>query len=153
MGYDTSFSGSFQLDKPLTPAHLAYLQAFADTRRMKRHVAGLEKYPDPFRVAVGLPLGIQGEYFVGTEEGIDGPSILDYNQPPDTQPGLNMQWVPNADGTSIEWDEGEKFCEYIEWLEYIIENFLTPWGYVLNGKVSWYGEENSDQGVIHVKNN
>ena len=153
MGYDTEFSGSFQLDKPLTATHKAYLEAFADSRRIKRHVADLEKYPDPLRVAVDLPLGIQGEYFVGTEEGVDGPSIADYNHPPSSQPGLNCQWIPNADGTAIEWDEGEKFCEYIEWLEYIIKNFLTPWGYVLNGKVSWYGEENSDQGVIHVKNN
>ena len=34
MGYTTTFDGEFKLDKPLIPAHKAYLMKFAKTRRM-----------------------------------------------------------------------------------------------------------------------
>jgi len=61
--------------------------------------------------------------------------------------------VPNADGTAIEWNEGEKFYEYIPWIKYLIDNLLKPWGYVLNGTVEWEGEDNSDVGKIIVKDN
>jgi hypothetical protein len=63
------------------------------------------------------------------------------------------QWVPRADGTAIEWDGGEKFYDYVPWLERIIERFLKPWGRVLSGSVAWQGESGEDQGVIHVKEN
>lgn len=156
MGYDTNFSGEFNLDKPLTVAHKAYLEAFASSRRMIRNAKLTEKRSDPIREAVGLPVGEDGGYFVG-EGGFhgqdDGEDVVNHNSPPTDQPGLWCQWVPNELGTAIVWDEGEKFYEYIDWLEYLIQHFLAPWGYTLNGKVAWYGEENSDQGVIYVKNN
>ena len=44
------------------------------------------------------------------------------------QPGLWCQWVPNASGTAIVWDEGEKFYYYIEWIKYLIEHFLRAVG-------------------------
>jgi hypothetical protein len=69
------------------------------------------------------------------------------------QPGLWCQWVPTDDGTMIVWDEGEKFYDYVEWLRYLIEHFLRPWGYTLNGAVIWQGEESDDRGRIHVNNN
>lgn len=68
-------------------------------------------------------------------------------------PGIWCQWVPTEDGAGIEWDEGEKFYEYTDWLEYIVEHFLKPWGYVLNGKVDWEGEARDDVGTIYVKDN
>lgn len=68
-------------------------------------------------------------------------------------PGYYCQWVPTGDGTGITWDGGEKFYEYVEWLEYIIEHFLVPKGYVLNGAVRYQGEEIGDVGRIEVKDN
>lgn len=68
-------------------------------------------------------------------------------------PGIWCQWVPTEDGEGIQWDGAEKFYCYDEWLVYLIEHFLKPWGYVLNGKVSWEGENHSDVGVIYVKDN
>lgn len=154
MGYTTEFSGSFKLDRPLSEAQRKYLAQFAGTRRMKRREAGLPS--DPLREAVNLPIGRDCQFFVGGS-GFAGQdrdeSIVDYNYPPDGQPGLWCQWVPNEDGTAIEWDGGEKFYSYTEWLKYIIENFLKPWGHTLNGKVHWRGEEFSDLGTIVVKNN
>lgn len=156
MGYHTDFHGKFNLDKPLTVAHKTYLEKFNQTRRVQRNALKTAQREDTVREAVGLPVGIQGGYFVG-EGGFagqgEGADITNGNNPPTGQPGLWCQWTPNELGTAIEWDGGEKFYDYVEWLEYLIQHFLKPWGYTLNGKVEWYGEENSDQGVIHVKDN
>jgi len=80
-------------------------------------------------------------------------SVVDYNHPPQGQPGSWCQWVPTNDLTGIEWDGGEKFYEYVEWLTYLIENFLKPWGRVLSGEVEWEGEDRYDRGKIVVKDN
>lgn len=54
-------------------------------------------------------------------------------------------WIPTPKRDGICWDGSEKFYEYITWLEYTIEHFLEPWGYILNGEVDWCGE-----GVVGV---
>jgi hypothetical protein len=51
------------------------------------------------------------------------------------------------------WNGAEKFYYYVKWLEYLIEHFLAPWGYVLNGTVTWQGEEGEDQGTITLADN
>ncbi len=69
-------------------------------------------------------------------------------------PGYWCQWVPACDeDTVIEWDYGEKFYEYVEWMEYIIDNFLKPWGYIANGNIEWFGEDRNDLGMIVVEDN
>jgi len=158
MGYTTEFEGRFNLDKPLSQAHKSYLQAFADTRRMKRDATKTANMPDSLRDAVGLPLGVDGEFFVGASaEGDYGQSktddIIDYNEPPTTQPGLWCQWDPSEDGMGIEWNGMEKFYSYIDWLQYLVSKFLQPWGYTLSGSVRWQGEDSSDFGEIVVYNN
>src|SRR5437588_5601505 len=124
MGYTTDFFfGGFKLDKPLKAEHAAYLVAFSHTRRMKRDTVETAKLPDPKREAVLLPIGTDGEFFVGSEENFgqnETPSIIDYNDPPATQPNLWCQWVPNDDGTAIVWDGSEKFYDYVPWLEYLV---------------------------------
>ena len=156
MGYTTDFEGSFKLDRPLTVAHKVYLDQFAETRRMKRDAAKTEKRDDPVRLAVGLPVGEEGAYFVG-EGGFagqdNGSDVLNHNVSPEGQPGLWCKWVPNEAGTAIEWSGAEKFYDYVEWIAYLIEHFLEPWGYKVNGVVEWDGEESDDKGRIHVKDN
>lgn len=155
MGYHTDFEGSFKLDKPLSEAHKTYLDKFSRTRRMDRSESKVIGLPDPIREAVCLPVGERGCYFVGAS-GFSGQdrdeSIVDYNSPPG-QPGLWCKWVPNSDGTAIEWDGGEKFYDYVSWLRYIIDHFLEPWGYTLNGEVDYRGENFNDVGTITVTNN
>lgn len=156
MGYTTDFTGSFQIAPTLKPEHLQYLIAFNFTRRMARNPELAAKLPDAIREAAGLLIGEQGGYFVGSDEDhgqqrtVD---ILDYNRPPSGQPGLWCQWVPNEEGTELEWDEGERFYNYVEWLEYLVENFFKPWGYVLNGLVKYVGEDSDDRGAIRVTDN
>lgn len=156
MGYTTDFNGEFGLNRTLDNNHREYLTKFSETRRMKRNADKAAELNDPIREAVDLPIGTEGEFFVGANgfAGQDSDnSVEDYNSPPSTQPGLWCQWIPGENGDTIEWDNGEKFYHYIEWLEYLIANFLQPWGYVLNGEVEWQGEERSDMGMIVVKDN
>jgi hypothetical protein len=146
MGYTTDFTGKFELNKKLDLETYMFLRKLNDTRRMARNVD--EKY------------GVEGEFFVDGGEDDDRffsnkakSNIIDYNTPPKTQPGLWCQWTPTEDAKHIEWDEGEKFYAYIEWLEYIIEKVLKPKGYKLNGEVEYQGEDPSDFGMIVVKDN
>lgn len=147
MGYTTDFSGAFLLDRPLEDHHREYLSRFAAVRHMRRETTSTATYPDPVREAVGLDVGHEGAYILCEE----GKNVLDPNSPPEGQPGLYCQWTPNADGTALEWDENEKFYHYVEWLEYLVEHFLKPWGYELSGSVHWYGEDPGDSGVIYAK--
>lgn len=137
MGYTTDFSGSFEIrPEPLDEKMIDYLTLFAETRRMKRNLNGF---------------GVEGEFYVygGGMMGQDKESnVVDSNQPPQTQPGLWCQWVPTGDGTRIVWDGGEKFYDYVEWLQYIEENFLLPFGKYLDGEMVWQGEDIMDRGRI-----
>ncbi len=164
MGYNTNFEGAFDLDQALTAEQKEYLEMFAETRRMLRSLYKLqllEKAEDgnsrcfELLSLLNLPIGPQGDFYCGT--GMCGQdhdhTIIDYNTEPTSQHGLWCQWVPDASGMKIEWSGTEKFYEYTKWLEYIITNFLKPWGHNLNGRVSWFGEERSDFGVLEVINN
>lgn len=156
MGYTTYFTGEFTLDRPLTIEHRTYLKTFSETRRMKRDASKTAEREDKVREAVGLPIGEDAAYFVGAtaDFGQEHTSdIVNYNRPPTGQPGLWCKWEPNEEGTAILWNEAEKFYDYVEWLAYLIEHFLEPWGYKLNGVVEWSGEEDEDVGRIHVRDN
>jgi len=157
MGYTTDFDGKFGLDRPLEPGHQNYLIKFNETRRMRRDAGRTVARPDPVRENAHLPVGTDGGYFVGARgsfgQEYDADDVLDSNNPPEGQPSLWCQWRPTDDGTAIVWDGGEKFNSYVEWLRYLIENFLSRWGYRLNGQMTWQGEEPGDRGTIYVQDN
>lgn len=159
MGYTTAFDGYFTVSPAMRPEHVAYLNKFSETRRMKRDVTVLAAMPDPIREAVGLPLGDEGEYFVGGHgemgQDADG-SIFDYNEPPASQPGLWCDWIVAKDeygNDVVAWNHGEKFYDYIEWIYYLRDRFFKPWGYTLHGTVTWQGESDSDIGEITIEEN
>lgn len=143
MGYSTDFQGRFDLDRELDNETHELLEGLATTRRMKRKVDG--KY------------GVEGEFYIYGSgqlgQNPDDATILDYNRPPATQPGLWCQWTPTADKKGLQWDGGEKFYSYVEWLKYLIDSVLAPRNYVLNGQVYWQGEDSDDRGRIDVKDN
>jgi hypothetical protein len=107
VGYTTYFSGEVTIEPPLNEQETAYLLRFAESRRMLR---------------------TQGPYYAdrGDDWGQTGEGILDYNEPPQGQPGVWCQWVPTEDGSAIRWDEGEKFYDSAEWMAYVIDTFLKP---------------------------
>lgn len=137
MGYNTDFRGKFELNKKLDDYTFDFLKDLNTTRRTKRNI--------------GPEFGIEGEFYFKD----DDVGIIDNNKPPSTQPGLWCQWTPvhEEDKDVIEWDGGEKFYDYIEWIEYIISKILEPKGYILNGNVCFNGEEANDYGVINIVNN
>ena len=160
MGYTTDFDGQVILDKTLTDDQAAYLRRFSETRRMQRDAEIASEQDDPLRIAVGLPIGPEGCYFVGDSDA----SVTDCNHPSQgeatvfdpedgKQPGLWCQWTVREDNDKIGWDGGEKFYHYVEWMRYIINNFLAPWGYVANGEIAWRGEDIGDVGIIIVDDN
>lgn len=144
MGYTTDFSGEFRLDRPLDDETHALLVGLSTTRRMKRK--GLD-----------TKFGVDGEFYFNPESTELGQeredSIVDFNRPPSTQPGLWCQWTPTEDKQGLVWDEGEKFYDYVEWMEYLIEKILKPRGYVVNGQVTWQGEDSDDKGMIDIRAN
>ncbi len=155
MGYTTEFVGSLSITPAIKPEHAAYINKFAATRRMKRRQDETALRPDPVREAVGLPIGLDGGYFVGAEgfmgQEWNASDVVNNNHPPQGQPSLWCHWV--IKNGELTWNGGEKFYEYVEWLEYLIEHFLGPWGYELTGKMYYLGEDPNDRGVIHVKEN
>lgn len=149
MGYTTYFDGQLAIDPPLSPKEVEYINKFADTRRMNRE---------------------NGPYFVGGEgfKGQDAEAdVIDHNSPPPEQPGLWCQWIVSEDGTTLEWDGGEKFYCATEWMEYIINHFLGQdpiakksnkhfdflEGHTLNGEITATGEESDDNWKIVVEDN
>jgi hypothetical protein len=141
MGYTTDFEGSFIIDKTVDEETAKLLKGLANTRRMKRNVQGF---------------GVEGEFYVDgkrfARQGEED-NILNYNAPPKTQPSLWCHWLLQDDNKTIEWDGGEKFYEYIEWMEYLIKTILKPRGYSVSGEVKWFGQEREDAGIINVNKN
>jgi len=146
MGYTTDFEGGFNITPVLSQKDNEFLTKFSETRRMAR--------------SVGPEYGIEGEFYVDGDGDKDWgawsvpkTNVINYNRPPSTQPGLWCQWIPTDDGSELVWNGGEKFYNYVEWLQYLIDKILSPRGYTLNGECQWFGENRDDVGVIIVKNN
>lgn len=151
MGYDTTFSGGLHFNKPVAEWLADYINEFSSSRRMKRDPEKIKEiYPNWGKLCFNGELGEEGEYFIG-EEGYRDESVVDYNSPPATQPGLWCQWIIH--NGQLMWDGNEKFYNYEEWLQYLIDNFFEPLGYILNGDIEWQGEDSEDFGCIHVVDN
>ena len=155
MGYTTEFNGQFKFNTTVSSGFRNYINAFSETRHMKRNVDKIkEVYPHWEYNCFNGNLGTEGEYFIETDGDLFGnASIIEVNEPARTQPGLWCQWRVTDDCSALEWDGVEKFYKYTEWLQYLIDNFIGPCGYKLNGDVEWQGEESDDRGIIHVVNN
>ena len=135
MGYQTTFSGHFDIAPALTPEDREFLLKLSNSRRMARKV--------------GPEFGMEGEFYVA-DEGIEerdfeNPNIIDEDRPPSTQPSLWCHWAPNASGTALQWNGREKFYEYVAWIEYLVEAILEPRGFTLNGTCLLYTSDAADE--------
>jgi hypothetical protein len=149
MGYSTDFYGFWRLTPALSLAQTDYLQKFARTRRVKRDPDAIENNR---RLAeIGLNLGVDAEHFVDVED--EDKSIVALNIPPGSQPSLWCQWRVNDRGDRLEHTGGEKFDRYVEWLDYLVEHFFSPWGIKINGLVKYEGEILLDAGTIEIIDN
>src|ERR1051325_10878251 len=127
MGFEISILGELGFDKPLSKEHAAYLTKFSNTRRMKRSNDNLESIQDPIREAVGLPLGNDGEYFVGSKarmgQDFGDSSILSDATPPANQPNLWCGWAPDKSRKKLRWNGIPQF-DPVAWLHYLISHFF-----------------------------
>ena len=149
MGYTTTFTGHLSFNKKPSKALKAYINNFSKSRRMKRDINKIKQSDANWQKnCFKGKLGTEGEYYIGNDEN----SIVNYNMPPSTQPSLWCDWIIN-DEDELVWDGIEKFYNYKEWMEYLIENFFEGDEYVLNGEIEFQGEYKEDHGFIVVKDN
>lgn len=159
MGYDTNFSGELVMSRRLTEPEHEYLSAFLDTAHYARDTSKLEGIPDPLREAVGLPLGDQGCFFMGRDESVasymiqyEDTLLEDYDYgPPVNLPDYGTDWYLGGlmDGRDVlRHEDGKSRGLYTDWLAWLVENILTPWGISLNGEVTWDGDDEGDMGRI-----
>jgi hypothetical protein len=129
MGYTTEFEGTFRLSRPLTVKEKNILDELADTDT--RHYPGAKEIPSDWKSGIHDKVEANGLVY----------------------PGYHCDWQPTEDGTEIEWNHTEKFYDYKEWLQFIIDTYLTPWGITLTGKIEYQGESIGDHGTLSVSNN
>jgi hypothetical protein len=67
-------------------------------------------------------------------------------------PRGQCQWVATHDLCGIAWDDGEKFREYVEWMQWLCR-WLTAHGITAAGDIAWQGEDPADRGVLRVRAN
>ena len=151
MGYTTWFEGGLTPNKPFKKEFVNYINAFSEKRHEPRDVEIIKRSdPDWAKHCLDGNLGPYGMYYVGNfDEGVIDRSLAKSY----TCPGYWCNWCINEETGVVEWNGGEKFYQYTDWLIYLIENFFEPAGYILNGEFIWIGEDSDDRGKISVVNN
>ena len=122
----------------LATEHRRYLVAFAGARRVMRHEILAGTLPDPLRVAAGLPAGLDGGYFVGSRGRAWDESVKNPHIPPTGQPSCTCAWLPVRSGAGLRQVAGataQPAQVQLDWLRYLVEHFLRPWGYTLSGEL------------------
>ena len=116
MGYNTCFEGSINIHKPVDEETKKLLHGLNTTRRMKRDI---NKLAELLNITVENCIALYGDegQFYFNYDGEMWQSctkdILNYNEPPTSQPGLWCNWRLNEQNNAIEWDEGDKFYDFI----------------------------------------
>jgi hypothetical protein len=134
MGYTTDFEGFITSIKPLPKKIEELINGISSTRRMARDIKNY---------------GIEGEFYINN----DKLGVIDTNKPPQTQPGLWCNWIYDPSNYRIRWNGTEKFYNYVEWLEYLLNiiNIFTECQF--SGIILWNGGDKNDCGTIIVKDN
>jgi hypothetical protein len=154
MGSTVQLHGRFKIEPPLNKDQVDYLKQFANSRRMKRDPLKVKALHDPLREAVGLPVGVEGEYYVGHPDYADSEvGVTDFNREPGDQPDVWCGWTAFEDGTHLVDTGCDKFPHFEPWLVYMIKHFFEPWGKTLNGSVLWSIQYGKYTGILKVQDN
>lgn len=92
-----------------------------------------------FTITPPLVPALMAELNAFSEERHDSPGF----------PGIWCDWHAR-DASTLAWNGAEKFYNYVEWLNYVVDRYLKPNGHQLNGEVTWHGEDHLDVGKIRV---
>ena len=123
MDYTTTFDGSFYLNKPLDATTIDLIN---NLRTTKTKI-----------------------------DNNDNENIMiceNMYETSSTEKSNTLHWYYNNKLECIQWDGNEYFTNYVAWLEYLIEEILKP-NYILNGKISYQGDDYEDRGLIIVEDN
>ena len=140
MGYTTIWHGKLAVKPPLPRAVTRYLTHFFE----RRHVLMSPNHHEQgaFEVDHLPPHEV-------SEEPLD---VVDWNRPPPSQPFMWCDWEIDPLGGSLTVKRPRNYRS-IEWLEYIIWKFISPYHCVVSGTMTWRGEEVGDEGCLHVEGN
>jgi hypothetical protein len=146
------------VDKNIFYQIISYMMNVSQEEKI--HLLDFEK-EDNFKLFKGLDRFID-------KESTHKESIINVSKPPRNQPGLWCRWMVKKEREifSLNWSPCNQFLYYIEWLEYLMENFIIPRNYVLNGSMDvlyeseeYFSENNEDEykkvvvGTIVIVNN
>lgn len=67
--------------------------------------------------------------------------------------GYWCNWAPTDDRLGIEWNGAEKFYDADEWMQLVLDEFITPAGIVANGTIKAQGEDYNDRWLLVVTDN
>lgn len=142
MSYIVRFTGNFLINEKLDDKLAEYLERFYNTRHVKRNIEKTKQmYPNWKEFCFRNRIGEDGEYFANGENFLEkDDDIISYRVPPGIQPSILCPWRIDEFHKSIIWDGKENLIpieEHAQWLQYLIENFLSPCGYIVNGSVTY----------------
>jgi len=151
MSYHVRYEGELSVVPALNPAEQKALTAFHESRRIR---------------TTGGPLDSR-DLSSGHQD------VIDYNTPPEGQPGLLCDVAVLNDGTHLGVDESRENSDITPWVEYLIEHLLKEgavfsqipdevgekdplrsftFDHVVNGEMKAVGED-GDVWLIRVKDN
>lgn len=165
MGYSTVYVGDIKIEGVVPIKVFDYINEFSKIRHMKRNNKIIKELDINYGIKIfDYKLGTDGEYYVNYSDPLMDDlefkdSIIDYNAPPSTQPGLWCKWIlkgeKKIDGyenVKIQWNRAEKFYDGYEWLKYIINNFLGKKGLRCEGVLSSINDFNEVEYIFVVNN-
>lgn len=147
---DTTFKNPDGTDNDATP-YARYLGMFCEVPHWKRNEATCRLIKDPFRDAIGLPPGKYGEFVIGTKK-FD--SSVSSKRPYKHHPSEFVPFAVNLDSEfkmTLNMVGSPRPSVLAKWTSYLLEKFIGPWGYNMNGYISW--DDDVTTGYVHVLNN
>lgn len=157
MGYSTEFSGVIEITPRLKNEDKEFLDKFFQIRHMKRDMSKLKGISKNVIKEFGKDGCFYLKDYDNFNEIFDDKTIINVNNSGD-MPSLwcDLEIVEKNGETFIQWNGSEKTYGVNEengWFTWLIDNFFKPNGYVLNGEMTWQGEEDDDIGTIKIENN
>ena len=153
MGYSIDLDGKIKISPKLKDNDKEFLDKFFQIRHMKRDMTKLKDISENLIKECGK----DGCFYLKDYDGTDDKTIININDSGD-MPSLwcGLEIVEENGETFIQWNGSEKtYGVNVEngWFTWLIDNFFKPCGYVLNGEMTWQGEEDDDTGTINIENN
>ena len=157
MGYSTDFNGTIKISPNLKELDKEFLDKFFQIRHMKRDMTKLKDISENLIKEYGKDGCFYLKDYNNFNEMYDDKTIININDSGD-MPSLycNLEIVEDNGESFVQWNGSEKtYGVNVEngWFTWLIDNFFKPCGYVLNGEMTWQGEEDDDTGTIKIENN